>query len=110
MSESSSIPFFHWGDFKSESSIDADRIAIEVTEAKPREGAYSTNITGNIDGTLKHIPLWNYNSKNQKLLRDYTKLYEKGKIKDGQQIEILTWLGNSSKNPEFKLREWRIIV
>ena len=52
MSESSSIPFFHWGDFKSESSMDADRIAIEVTEAKPREGTYSTNITGKIDGTL----------------------------------------------------------
>ena len=89
--------------------MDADRIAIEVTEAEPREGAYSTNITGNIDGTLKHIPLWNYNSKNQKLLRDYTKLYEKGKIKDGQQIEILTWMDKSSKNTEFKLRKWRII-
>ncbi len=89
--------------------MDADRITIEVTEAEPFESTYSTNITGNIDGKLNRIPLWNYKSKNQQLLRDYTKLYEKGKIKDGQQIEILTWMDKSSKNPEFKLRKWRII-
>ena len=110
MSETSSIPFFHWGDFKSESSINVDRIAVEVTDAEPFDSTYSTNITGKVNGTLYHIPLWNYKTKNQALLLEYMKFYEKGKIKDGQKIEILTWLGKSSKNPDYKLRKWKVVV
>ena len=110
MSETSHTSFLKWGTYKSESSIDHDNIPVEITEAETFESTYSTNIRGKVDGIEYAIPLWNVNSANKQLLRDYDKLYKKGKIKNGQQIEILTWMDKSSKNPEYKLRKWRIVL
>ena len=109
MSETSHNLFLHWGDYKAESSIDANQISVEVVEAEPFTSTYSTNIRGKVDGIEYCIPLHNLNSANKQLLRDYDKLYKKGKIKNGQQIEILTWMDKSSKNPEYKLRKCRIV-
>ncbi|MCH7648324.1 MAG: hypothetical protein IIA83_06935 [Thaumarchaeota archaeon] len=115
MSETSILPFFHWGECNADSKINADRIDLEIVEAEPFDSTYSSNIKAKVTfdyhkDELMNIPLWNYKSKNQALLRQYMKQFEKGKIKDSDKIQILTWLGTSSKNPEFKLREWRIVV
>ena len=86
MSETSILPFFHWGECNADSKINADRIDLEIVEAEPFDSTYSSNIKAKVTfdyhkDELMNIPLWNYKSKNQALLRQYMTQFEKGKIK-----------------------------
>ena len=107
--DSSLTPFFHWGDCKSNDEKNPDVLRIVVVEAEPFATAYSTNIKAEVDDKgLYIIPLHNFESANKGLLNEFSKMWKAGKIKDGSSVKVNTWLGVSTRNPDKKLRRWKI--
>ena len=107
--DSSLTPFFHWGDCKSNDEKNPDVLRIVVVEAEPFATAYSTNIKAEVDDKgLYIIPLHNFESANKALLNEFSKMWKSGKIKDGSSVKVNTWLGVSTRNPDKKLRRWKI--
>jgi len=110
MSENNSLtPFFHWGECKSTDQKNPDVLHLTVVDAEPTATTYSTNIDAEVEGKGLHkIPLHNFESDNKALLNEFSKLWREQKIKDGSSIVINTWLGVSTRNPDRKLRRWKI--
>ena len=107
--DSSLTPFFDWGDCKSNDEKNPDVLRIVVVEAEPFATAYSTNIKAEVDDKgLYIIPLHNFESANKALLNEFSKMWKSGKIKDGSSVKVNTWLGVSTRNPDKKLRRWKI--
>ena len=107
--DSSLTPFFHWGECKSSDQNNPDELHLVVTEAEPFETTYSTNIKAEVDDKgLYIIPLHNFESANKALLNEFSKMWKSGKIKDGSSVKVNTWLGVSTRNPDKKLRRWKI--
>jgi len=109
LSESSLIPFFKWGDCKSNDADNPDVVTMLIMEAEPFETTYSTNIKADVDGIgMRIVPLHNFDSANKGLLKEFSNLWKAGKIKDGSKIEVRTWVGVSTRNADKKLRRWKI--
>ena len=107
--EKTFTPFFHWGDCKSTDEKNPDEIICLVVDAEPTPTAYTTNIEVDIQGKGLHkLPLHNFESANKALLNEFSKMWKSGKIKDGSSVKIKTWLGVSTRNPDKKLRRWKI--
>jgi len=108
-SDTSLTPFLKWGDYKSSDEKNPDVIEMLIVESEPFETTYSTNIKADVAGSGKQIiPLHNFESANKGLLNEFSRLWKKGKIKDGSSIVVSTWLGVSTRNAEKKLRRWKI--
>ncbi len=107
--DTSLTPFFHWGECKSSDEKNPDVLHLVVEDAEPFATTYSTNIKAEIQGKGLHIiPLHNFESANKALLNEFSKMWKSGKIKDGSSVKVNTWLGVSTRNPDKKLRRWKI--
>jgi uncharacterized ubiquitin-like protein YukD len=104
MSEPTLIPFFHWREYKDEST--AIPLEIVIINAEPYDLTFSTNIDAYVNGKRFIIPLWNFDSVNQSLLNEYIKLLKKNKIKNGTKMIWKSWLGISRNNRP--IRRWRL--
>lgn len=103
--------WLHWGDYPSQSAENPDVLKIKVTSLDIFPLEYSDNITAMVNGMEKNIPLWNYQSKNTKLLRDFKSHIASGKIKVGKEFTLTTYnqVGFSKNNPTWKIRRWNFI-
>lgn len=109
MSESTSTPFLHWGKYKSKDQSNPDKLHFKVIDAEPKDTAYSTNIVAEVDALgVYMVPLHNFESKNKALIVEWTRLRKAGKIKDGQEVQINTWLGVSTRNADKTIRRWKL--
>ena len=82
---------------------------MKIVDVEPFTTTYSTNIKAEVDDKgLYIIPLHNFESANKSLLTEFSKMWKSGKIKDGSSVKVNTWLGVSTRNPDKKLRRWKI--
>ncbi len=109
MSTKNYPPFLKWGDYKSISKKQPDIITIEIVDPEPFQTQYDWNVLVKMDGIETNIPL-RAKSANKKLYRQYMRLLREGKIKNGTKLTIETWLGKSSKHPDFDLRDFIVVV
>jgi len=107
--DTSLTPFLKWGDYKSNDEKSPDVLRVKIVESEPFETTYSTNIKAEVDDKgLFIIPLHNFESANKSLLNEFSKMWKSGKIKDGSSVKVKTWMGVSTRNPDKKLRRWKI--
>ena len=111
LSDSTLTPFLHWGEYKCKDEKNPDVLHLKVVDAEPTATTYSMNIDAEVDDkVLYKIPLHNFESANKALLNDWTKLWREQKIKDGQSIQVHTWLGVSTRNADKPLRRWKLFT
>ena len=97
-------PFFKWGSCKSNDPKTPDVLELESIAPDTFETEYSINARvrqkQDNEWTEINLPLHSFESKNKQLLQLWTKAVQEGKIKEGVQFKLLTWLGISkNKNP-----------
>src|SRR5437867_12527894 len=102
MSQDSLSPFIKWSPFKSTDEKNPDIHELKAVEAETFPTEYSDNVKVQIrDGTDfgdAVLPLKSHNSANASLLNQWRKAVKEGKIKEGTDFKILTWLGISKGN------------
>ena len=109
MSENSTLPpFLKWGDYKGREE-NLDTISVVIIEPEPFSTQYDWNVLAKVDMIDMNIPL-KAKSTNKILYRMYNKLLGSGKIKVGTNLKIKTWKRKSTKNPEYDLRDFEIIL
>lgn len=97
-------PFLKWGAYTSKDENNPDKIEIQVLDIETFETEYGTNINALVDGVEMAIPIQNFNSLNQSLLKIWNSNIRQGKIKKGSKFTLLTYLG-LSKNAR-QIRRW----
>lgn len=107
MSNTSFPPFLKWGSYKSRDEKNPDIIHVEIIEPEPFPTQYDWNVLCKVDTVESNIPL-RAKSANKKLYKRYNELLNQGKIKSGTCLTIKTWLGKSTKNPEWDLRNFEV--
>jgi len=109
LSESSTLPnFLKWGDYKGRED-NPNTLSVEIIDPEPFSTQYDWNVLAKVDMIDKNIPL-KAKSANKILYRSYNRLLRAGKIKVGTVLQIKTWLRKSTKNPEWDLRDFEIIL
>ena len=109
MSENSTLPpFLKWGAYTGQED-NPDILSVEVIDPEPFPTKYDWNVLAKVDGIVMNIPL-RAKSVNKKLYRLYNSLLGSGKIKEGTDLKIKTWLRKSTKNPENNLRDFEIAL
>lgn len=106
------IPYLHWGDYKSHDPKKPDILEIQIITEETFPTAFSESChvkhLQNNQWNEKILPLQNYDSDNTELMQAWSRAEKQGKIKPGNIIKIVTWLGKSKKNPERNMRRFRI--
>ena len=109
LSENSTLPnFLKWGDYKGRED-NPDTISVVIIDPEPFPTQYDWNVLAKVDMIDMNIPL-KAKSTNKILYRAYNKLLRENKIKVGTNLKIKTWLRKSTKNPEYDLRDFEIIL
>lgn len=95
-------PFIKWGSFKSNDEKKPDILHLKVTDTRTFATEFSTCANVQIrDGTKLTdaiLSLKSHESQNAALLNEWNKLVESGKIKQGTELTVKTWLGTSKYN------------
>ena len=100
MSESQFPPFLKWGQFKSNDEKKPDEIDVEIQETGTFETEYGINVRAIVNGKEAAMPLHSFESKNKQLLQLWNKAVRDGKITQGKEFKLKTWLGISkNKHP-----------
>jgi len=109
LSENSTLPsFLKWGEYKGRED-NPDIISVVIIDPEPFQTQYDWNVLAKVDMIDMNIPL-KAKSTNKILYRAYNKLLRENKIKVGTNLKIKTWLRKSTKNPEYDLRDFEIIL
>ncbi|SHO47076.1 conserved hypothetical protein [Nitrosotalea sinensis] len=109
MSETEFPPFLKWGSYPSKDKENPDILVVEVLETETFETEFSTNIRANVDGIEMNIPLHNFESKNNQLLKKFLEAKKKGKIQVGKEFKIKTWKEQHPKKMTFEIRRYELV-
>lgn len=101
--------FLQWGKFTSKDENHADIIQCEIHEEDTFETEYGICINVKIDDEIRAINLFSFGSANRSLLTQWNEAKKKGKIKQGKEFKILTWLGVSQRNKDRVIRRFKLV-
>ena len=108
-------PYINWGQFKSHDPNKPDVLNLQVEDPELSSGLYSKDakvyekdIGGNVQ--KKKLPIKNHESKNDSLLKQWTKEFHKGRLVPNVHIKIKTWLETSKRHADRMIRRFKLII
>jgi len=101
--------FLQWGKFTSRDEKNPDVIQCKVHDEDTFETEYGICINVKIQNEIKAINLYSFGSANRSLLTQWNDAKQQGKIKQGRDFKILTWMGISTRNKDREIRRFKLV-
>lgn len=101
--------FLHWGNYKSEDLTNPDILEWTVTETETFETKYAICVNAKIDNEIRTVPLYNFSSANKQLLNLWNDAIRDKIIKKGKKFTLHTWLEQSKRNKDRKIRRSKFV-